>query len=186
MPFRIRGIRNPRTATVVFTARDDEVASMNVRIGPCVERVGPRGGRVRPIVSPWDQYSDRVDHLETLFEILVPGDRVDLVAGRVEQPPGALLTLSPDFAAALRDMDPSDAGHERIQRAWLAAVDWPKGMQLGGLTMRLMEYNAKARTALHFGHGLYCWSGPELPFLGIASGHTQQDYEEYRRATSRR
>ena len=156
---------------------------MNVAIGPCVERVGPRGGRVRPLVSPWDQRPGRLDHLERLFELLAGRERGGLVINRVHVEPGTLLTLSPAFAAALRDVD---IGADRVQRLWLDAIDWPKGMQIGGLTMRLLDYSSKAIAARHRGQELYCWSGPELPFLGIASGRTKDDYEEYRRATARR
>jgi len=182
MPFRFRLTRSSRTCTVVFTATAQEVAAIDVTIGPCVERVGPRGGRVRPIVSPWDQHPDRIDHLERLFEILVPGDRGDLSVGRIQDGRGMLDTLSPEFANAIREFE---SGSEQIQRAWLHAIDWPKGMQIGGLTMRLLDYAVRATTAHQRGQALYCWSGPELPFLGIASGRTQADYEEYRRATGR-
>jgi hypothetical protein len=50
------------------------------------------------------------------------------------------------------------------------------------MTMRLLGYVAKAQTADQRGQALYCWAGPELPFLAIASGRTQGEYEEYRRA----
>ncbi len=182
MPFRIRTVREPAACTVVFTARDDEVAAMDVAVGPCVERVGPRGGRVRPIVSPWEQHRDRMDHLESLFEILVPRKRGDLVVDRILVERGTLSTLNRDFASALREVD---IGSERAQRAWLDAIDWPNGMQIGGLTMRLLDYTAKAAAAHHRGQALYCWSGPELPFLAIASGRTHSDYEEYRRVSGR-
>lgn len=182
MPFRIRPVRQSRSSTVVFTARDDEVSAIDVAIGPCLERVGPRGGLVRPIVSPLDQHPDRIDHLERLFEILVPMERGDLIVERVEVKPGTLVTLSPGFANALREVN---VLADEVQRAWLDAIDWPTGQQIGGLTMRLLDYSSKAVTAFHRGQPLYCWSGPELPFLAIASGQTPRDYEEYRRSKSR-
>jgi hypothetical protein len=182
MSFRIRLIRRPRTCTVVFTATPEGIAAMDVGIGPCIERVGPRGGRIRPLVSPWDQHPDRIDHLVRLFAILVAGDRGDLCVERIQVGRGTLDTLSPNFVAALREVE---TGSERVQHAWLDAIDWPKGQQIGGLTMRLLDYAAKAEIAHQRGQALYCWSGPELPFLAIASGRTQRDYDEYRRAMGR-
>jgi hypothetical protein len=167
----------------VFTASAAEIAAMDVAVGPCVDRVGPRGGRVRPIASRWDQNPDRVDHLQALFEILVPGDRGELVTRVVESPPGTLLTLSPAFAAALR---PFGTNVEPILGEWLARIDGPKGQQIGGLLVRLQQYEIAARLADVRQQELYCWSGPEVPIFAIASGRTAKDYEEYRRATGRR
>ena len=105
------------------------------------------------------------------------------------------MTLAADFAAALCEYSSSwpayggsafDPGSGEIERAWLAALDWPPNQQVGGLTMRLMGYAIAAQTASQRAQELYCWSGPAVPAYAIASGRSASDFDEYRRATRRR
>ena len=195
MPFRIRPVPGRRACTVVFTAPADVVAGLEVAVGPCVHRRGPRGGHLQPIASPLDQRPDRVDHLQALFGVLSPGETGEVWNERIDEPPGTLLTLRRVFAAALRAYSadwPAYGGtggpthSDAIERAWLAAVDWPPGQATGGLTMRLLGYAIEAQTAGERGQELYCWTGPEVPMASIASGRTVRDFDDYRRGTRRR
>ena len=80
---------------VIFTAPDKDIERIDIAVGPCVGRVGPRGGHLRPLVSPLDQRRDRVGHLEALFGIIEPEPRGDLWTRCQSDPPGRLCRFSP-------------------------------------------------------------------------------------------
>jgi hypothetical protein len=189
-------VRHPGEGHVIFTASDKDIERLDIAVGPCVDRVGPRGGHLRPLASPLDQLQDPPGHLEALGAIVVPGPPGDLWTECHADRPGRLCLFSPWIATALAQIwmssnDPDEVdGHrlpslDEVAQAWFSAVPWPERQQVNGLTSRLLNVVWKARRARDHDQGLYSWFGPMRPWFALASGTTEQEYEAYK-ATKRR
>ena len=66
------------TSAVIFHCSEKDADGIDVAIGPCVPRVGPRGGRLRPLVSPHLQHRvTSLDQVAGLFTVLTGGPAAD-------------------------------------------------------------------------------------------------------------
>jgi hypothetical protein len=179
------------TSLVVFHCTQEQAASINVAVGPCVPRVGPRGGRLRPLASPFAQmHSDTFTHLGALYTVLTSRPGEEAVEDVERQGPGTLARLAKRFATGLTelgtihtDVESALAAQRGIAARWFATVHWSSPtMKVGGVEMRVLSFAATARLAQQKGHPVYCWHGPAVPTYVIAQGVGQDSYEAYRRA----
>jgi hypothetical protein len=182
-----------RTGRVTFRARDEEIALLDVARGPCVDRVGPRGGRRRPLASPFDQWPDGIEQMEALFRLIARDPSAEPWAGRQTKGPGTLCRYNGEFTEGLLEIwrareateaedDDDLRPYREVAGAWLSPVSWPHGQQVGGLLSRLVVDVGNARLTQEQGQGLYCWFGPLVPEYVLVSGVGEKSYEEYRRA----
>lgn len=178
-----------RKALVVFQCAEKDAAAVDVARGPCVRRTGPRGGKLRPLVSPLDQKPDDLARFLSLYTLLTGGDAAGALADVQKVAPGTMARLSPAFAEALAnlgtiwtDVDFTLAAQKAVAERWLSEVPWPSSMQLGGVLMRVLSFSLVCRQAREKGHEAYCWYGPEVPTYGIAHGVGPASYDAYKKA----
>jgi len=177
---KTRTIASP-DALVVFDAAEQDVLKLDISIGPCVARVGPRGGRLRPLVSPFSQHiPDDLEDLRSLYEILVQGPAVEALRDLRSDGWGTLARLTESFVAALAATSTYEQAAATAER-WLATGRWPTEIHTGGLTSRIVVWSALARRAIKQGLGFYCWYGPGIPTYAIAHGSGKDSYEAYLR-----
>ena len=179
-----------RKALVVFHCSEKDADAVDVAVGPCVRRTGPRGGRLRPLVSPLDQKpGDDLELLASLYTVLTGGQSTEALMALRSEGPGTMARLSPAFAGGLADLgtvstdvDATLAAQTAVAERWLGAATWPPAMQLGGVRMRVLSFALTCRQAREKGHAAYCWHGPEVPAYGIAHGAGPASYAAYRRS----
>jgi hypothetical protein len=175
-----RTIASPN-ALVVFVAAEQEVLKLDISTGPCVARVGPRGGRLRPLASPFSQQiPDDLEDLRSLYDILVQRPTVEALRDLRSDGGGTVARVSEPFVAALAATSTYEHATATAER-WLATGRWPTEMQTGGLTGRIVVWSALARHAIKQGLGLYCWYGPGIATYAIAHGVGEDSYQAYRR-----
>ena len=184
----------PAKSLVVFVCSEADIDSMDIATGPFKERVGPRGGRVKPLASVLSQqYGDTLDHLGALFS-LITGRSADEAWAEIRRRDAASLARFSDaFVEALAPIGPprregQDLGaiYHRIAEKWITAVRWSPRMQVGGLTMRIFDYSHRCRIGMEKGLPVWAWYGPRVPAYGIAHGVGQASYEEYRTRRAKR
>jgi hypothetical protein len=176
-------------ALVVFACSPEEAESVDVAVGPCVPRIGPRGGRRRPLASPKSQtYSDTFDHLTALHTLLTGRPATEALEGRRSAGSGTMARLSNSFVDSLAPIgqpsgDPEQmlARHRAIAESWLTATTWPSPMQTGGLETRLLKLTNICRQASENGLSVYAWQGDSVPEYAIAHGVGAESFQEYRR-----
>ena len=185
---------NRPDALVVFRCSEQQAAEIDVAVGPCVPRIGPRGGRLRPIASPFSQWGpESFDHLRALYAMATGKPETEAIANQRVAGAGTIASLTEQFVTALAGLvettaDPDTAidACRRIAERWLVAVPWPAPMQVGGLTSRIVAWAGECRLAREKGLGVYCWRGPEVPTFAIAHGVGPESYEAYRQARKRK
>lgn len=161
--------------------------------GPFVDRVGPRGGRVRPLASVLDQqYWDTFDHLAALYHVATGRPAGEALLDHRRGQSAELARLSDSFVDALGPIGPPqregqdlDAEYRRLAELWFAAVIWTPDMQLGGLWNRVFHVAWVCRKARDRGIQAWAWEGKLLPMYAIASGSDEASYREYRRQKRR-
>ena len=179
------------TAVVVFHCTEEQAAAIDVSVGPCVLRVGPRGGRFRPLASPHSQYySQTLTQLAALYTLLTDLPESEALEDLRQQGPGTLARLANRFVVELVELGTVHADVESVLAAqaviaarWLAAVEWHPTMR--GLEHRVLAITGTARLAQEKGHPVYCWHGPAVAEYVLARGVGTESYEAYRRAKHR-
>lgn len=156
-------------ALVVFTADDRMLRRMDVATGPCMSISG------RALVGPGRQlHGDTVAELTALYWALA--GRTDDgalepvgFAGR-----GELHRLRPDFAEAVASLvnDKDYESRERqfldpVAQRWQATHRWQRGMQRGGLIMRLNDWGLTVAEGIRLGREAYCWRGPAVEMYEV-------------------
>ena len=160
MRFLRRGAKKPESvlpesAVAVFVAAEVEAASFDIATGPFEARVGPRGGRVKPLASVHSQhYGDTLEHLAALFSILTGSSAAGAWAEIHRSNRGTLARFSEAFIEALAPIGPPQregqdllAIYQTIAEKWITAVRWSPRMQMGGLTGRIFDYSHRCRIA---------------------------------------
>lgn len=178
-----------RKALVVFQCTEQDAAAVDVAVGLCVRRTGPRGGKLRPLVSPLDQKPDDLPRLVSLYTLLTGGDAAGALADIQTVASGTMARLSPSFAKALADLgtiwtdaESTLAAQKTVAERWLIEASWPVPMQLGGVLMRVLSFSLVCRQAREKKHAAYCWYGPGVPTYGIAHGVGPASYDAYKKA----
>ncbi len=179
------------TALVVFHCTEEQASGIDVAVGPCVPRVGPRGGRMRPLASHFDQRpSETLDQLASLYAVITKRPALEAFEDRVKRGPGTLAKLSTAFTADLANIGypPLERDHDPLQavaESWFTAIKWPRRMQIGGVRTAVLQFAIAARLGREKGHPVYCWHGPAVPIYGLAMGVGQESYAAYRKAKRR-
>jgi len=180
----------PDTSLVVFPCTAAEAAAIDIASGPFTPRVGPRGGRIRPLASVHDQmYGDTFEHLSALFGIVTGGPRGSALTDLEQRDQAELARLSGSFVTALSAIGPPQregqdlwAEYRRLAEPWLRAVQWRPDMQLGGLTMRIFNVAWACRKASDKGVQAWAWHGKRAPEYAIATGVGEESFQDYRRS----
>ena len=187
--FRVRRVGARTTTLVVFHCSPEDVAKVNVAVGPCVPRLGVRGGRVRPLASPLDQWPDRLGRLESLYALLTGNRGGYALTHRQTVGRGTIAQLSDDLTSRLAELstvntaiDSTVADQLAVAQRWFDEDTWPPAMQLGGVRARLLSWALDCRAARELGHLTYCWEGPKVPAYGIARGVGPESYDAYRKS----
>jgi hypothetical protein len=184
----------PDKSLVVFVCTAAEAAAVDVAHGPFSPRVGPRGGRVRPLASVHDQmYWDTFEHLSALYSVVTGRPRLEALVDLRTEPQGELARLSDAFVAAFSPIGPPQrdgqdlwAEYLRIAEPWFKAAKWRTDMQIGGLTMRIFHVAWACRKATDRGCQAWAWCGKRVPEYVIASGIGEESYRQYRSSKRRR
>lgn len=150
-------------ALVVFTADEKMLRRMTVAGGPCK----PVGSRA--LVGPSRQnYGDTFDDIAALAPLLIGSAPATAWQNETREGPGELRQMTPAFEAALAglavpgDYDESMRVVIRVAQRWLEQHRWPRGMQVGGLTMLLQSWSVHLADGLARGRQGYCWRGPSV------------------------
>jgi hypothetical protein len=184
-------------AVVVFACTPADAATIDVAVGPCQPRWGPRGGRLRPLALPSSQsYSTTFEHLASLYSTLTNRPTKDAVSDVRRVGPGTVGRLTEHFVEALtavrlRSMaefengaEPFQVEHEIGQR-WISGSRWPQSMRVGGLAMRIFDWSVECEKATEKHLQVFCWEGPAVAEYVIAHGTSRESYEAYRKANGR-
>jgi hypothetical protein len=181
-----------RLASVVFAASDAEVARIDISVGPCIDRIGPRGGRRKPLVSRWEQSNDPPARMEILLQLVSGDAEAEPWADRQSVGEGSLFRFSELYAArlaALGSRHPPDASRDGVFRdlatAWLHATPWPKEQAATSVEQRLEEYSHKALVSEIDRVGLHYWFGPELPIYRLVAGVGDESWQAWRKEKRR-
>jgi hypothetical protein len=168
---------------VVFTVPSSRLAEMDVATGPCV----PRPGKKTSLSSPLTQDGGETRELtKALYTALTGNDAKDSLVILGRSGDGVLSKFSREFLDAMADANErqlrlADADEEAgnadlpgfsaaqddIDRAWMAAADWPRSVV--STKNRLVRLGS-ARVARERGQELYCWHGPAVPQFVIVQG----------------
>jgi hypothetical protein len=184
----------PKTSLVVFVCSAADADAIDVTSGPFSHRVGPRGGRVKPLASVHSQhYGDTLEHLSVVYTVMTGRPASEALSEIRGDPPGVLARLSERFVETLAAIGPPQrdgqdlwATYEEIATTWHKAVRWSPKMQLGGLTMRIFDYSYACRRGLEKGLPVWAWHGKAVPEYVIAHGMGQESFEAYRRQKGKR
>lgn len=150
-------------ALVVFTADEKMLRRMSVADGPCV----PVGSRA--LVGPSRQdYGDTFDDIDALAPLLVSRAPATAWQNQTQEGPGELRQMTPAFEVALAglavpgDHDESMRVITPVAQRWSEQHRWPRGMEVGGLTMRLHSWSVLLADGLARDRQGYCWRGPSV------------------------
>jgi hypothetical protein len=181
-------------ALVVFACSPADAKAIDIALGPCQPRFGPKGGRLRPYALPSSQsYSTTFEHLARLFSILTDHPPPDAVTDIRKAGPGTMGRLTYDFIevlatvrvtslAALHDGGKPFQLENDISQHWIHESRWPSSMQVGGLAMRIFMWSVECEKAIEKDLNVFCWEGPAVPEYVIAHGVGPESYEAYRKA----
>lgn len=181
-------------ALVVFACDAVDAAKVDVALGPCQPRFGPRGGRLRPYALPSSQsYSTTFEQLTCLYSILTDRTPSEAVTQVQNAGPGRMGRLTEQFVEVLgairaRSLDSFNAGGEPFQveneigQLWMTSVRWPRSMRVGGLGMKIFTWSVECEGATKKDLSVFVWEGPAVPERVIAHGSSVEEYEAYRLA----
>ena len=156
---------------VVFTADQKMLRRMTVAGGPCV----PVGSRA--LVGPSRQdYGDTFDDIAELAPLLTGQPAPTAWQNGTQEGLGELRQMTPEFASALAglavpgDYDESMRVIRPLAERWLEQHRWPRGMEVGGLTMRLHSWSLHLTDGLARERQGYCWRGPSVEaYVAVSS-----------------
>jgi hypothetical protein len=179
----------PDKSLVVFFCSASEAELLDIASGPFTPRVGPRGGRVKPLASVHSQhYGDTLEHLAVLYSVISGRPAEEALVDARRDPPAVLARLADPFVHALaaigapqREGQDLWAIYDKFAAAWLQAVRWRPEMQVGGLAMRIFHDAHECRRGLEKGLPVWAWHGKRAPEYVIAHGVGQDSYEAYRK-----
>ena len=181
-------------ALVVFACGPADAANIDVALGPCQPRFGPRGGRLRPYALPSSQsYSTTFEQLTRLYSILTERSPTEAVVEIRKAGPGTIGTLTHDFVTVLTDIRKrslaafNDGGEpfqleNEIGQRWMSSIRWPSTMRVGGLGMKIFSWSVECEKATEKHLNVLCWEGPAVPEYVIAYGTGPESYDAYRKA----
>jgi hypothetical protein len=184
-------------ALVVFACSPADAKAIDITLGPCQPRFGPKGGRLRPYALPSSQsYSTTFEHLTRLFSILTDHPPPDAVTDIRKADPGTIGRLTDDFIEVLATVRVTSLAalhvggkpfqlENDISQHWIHASRWPSSMQVGGLAMRIFMWSVECEKAIEKDLNVFCWEGPAVPEYVIAHGVGPESYEAYRKARGR-
>jgi hypothetical protein len=184
-------------ALVVFACSQADAKDIDIALGPCQPRFGPKGGRLRPYALPSSQsYSTTFEHITRLYSILTDRPPHEAVTHVRKADPGTIGRLTDDFIqvlatvritslAALDDGGKPFQLENDIGQHWKHASRWPSSMQVGGLAMRIFMWSVECEKAIEKDLNVFCWEGPAVPEYVIAHGVGPESYEAYRKARGR-
>lgn len=164
------GVTDTTVALVVFTADDKMLRCLDAATGPCLPTTG------RPMASPGRQrYGDTFDEVESLFTTLTDQPPQAAFVRRTRTGDAELRRLSTAFASSLAALaDASDYEGQMklvlpVAARWQGSRRWPRGMELGGLALRVHEWAVTLADGLARGRDGYCWRGPSVPEYEVAA-----------------
>jgi hypothetical protein len=172
----------------MFHCSDKDADGIDIAIGPCVPRIGPRGGRLRALVSPHLQHRvTTLDQVAGLYTVLTGGPAADAFDRVRSAGSGSLARLSVPFASRLADLGAIEvdaestlAAQKAIADRWYRAVPW--GPEMRAVDHIVLTFAGASFLARAKGHRTYCWVGPSVREYTIVSGVGQASYEAHRRA----
>lgn len=161
------------TTVVVFSATPEQIAELDVGLGPCV----PKQGRAKPLVSPILQDNgESPEQSAALFTVLTGQPSNHALRLVSEHGPGRLFVCDTAFRDAMTekitamidmDLDEFAQERERLSLAWMAAAEWPP--HYVSLVDRLGRLG-RARQATLRSLALFHWFGPGVPMVTLTSG----------------
>lgn len=181
-------------ALVVFACDPADAAKVDVALGPCQPRFGPRGGRLRPYALRSSQsYSTTFEQLTCLYSILTARPPTEAVTQLLKAGPGTMGRLTDQFVEVLsairaRSLASFNGGGEPFQieneigQRWMTSVRWPRAMRVGGLGMKIFQWSVECETATKKNLSVFVWEGPAVPERVIVHGTSFEEYETYRKA----
>src|ERR1700680_4032419 len=93
------------TPVVVFRCSEQQAAVIDVAVGPCVPRVGPRGGRIAPLASPlYQMHSNTLAQAAALYTVLTGRPSAEAWENHRTQRQATLARFSERFAAGLAEL----------------------------------------------------------------------------------
>jgi len=157
-------------ALIVFTADDRMLRRMDPATGPCLPVQG------RPLASRHLQmYGDTFEEVEALSSALSGQPEASTFAATVRVAPGELRRLSPTFASALAALVSASTYEEQersvlpVAERWHSSRSWPRGLELGGLALRVHDWAATLAEGLPKGRDGFCWRGPSVPVYDVTA-----------------
>jgi hypothetical protein len=158
-----------RQACSIFTAKDRDIARMDVSVGPCV----PMEGRKKPLAGPFGQLQLTVVEVAALLPIVVRDPVAGPWASETTRGHGRLVVFSDEFAAALAQLSrryqlrPKD---DPVSIEWVEAVvpklaeRWVStGVASNWADIGISVAAGTARSAENHGQKLFAWFGPKVP-----------------------